>query len=220
MFDGQVATLQRINLLYDSQHYDVITNLTAAMAKRYVCPACNEGFCSSNGAQHECDASCDACSAILPCIQKNASIPCEECNRHFRNAACFENHKCLKISGKSVCEVKRRRRCVAMEGQNRVCYKRFCSNCLKNKKMEHKCYVGPLSDTAPGGDRVLFIFYDFETAQNTRCTNTSLEHAPNLVCVQQFYAMCEDDSDVDCQRCGKMKQFLDKHRRRPHFLNV
>ena len=33
MFDGQVATSQRINLLYDDQHYNVITNLTAAMAK-------------------------------------------------------------------------------------------------------------------------------------------------------------------------------------------
>jgi hypothetical protein len=37
MFDGQVATRQRINLLYDGQHYHIITNLTAAMAKRYVC---------------------------------------------------------------------------------------------------------------------------------------------------------------------------------------
>jgi hypothetical protein len=33
MFDGQVATPQRINLLYDDRHYLVITNLTAAMAK-------------------------------------------------------------------------------------------------------------------------------------------------------------------------------------------
>ena len=33
MFDGQVATPQRINLPYDDQHYHVITNLTAAMAK-------------------------------------------------------------------------------------------------------------------------------------------------------------------------------------------
>jgi len=33
MFDGQVATPQRINLVYDDQHYQVITILTAAMAK-------------------------------------------------------------------------------------------------------------------------------------------------------------------------------------------
>jgi hypothetical protein len=64
MFDGQVATHERINLLYDDLHYHVITNLTAAMAKEYVCPACNKGC--KRGAEHSCDASCDACSAISP----------------------------------------------------------------------------------------------------------------------------------------------------------
>jgi len=54
MSDGQVATPQRINLLYDGQHYHVITNLTAAMTKRYVCPACNKG-CES-GVLHKRDA--------------------------------------------------------------------------------------------------------------------------------------------------------------------
>jgi len=53
MFDGQVATPQRINLLYDDHHYHVITNLTAAIAKRYMCPACNKG--RGRGAQHKCD---------------------------------------------------------------------------------------------------------------------------------------------------------------------
>jgi len=100
MFDGQIATLQRINLLCDGQHYHIITNLTAAMAKQCLFPACNMGF--SIGAQHRCFA----CSAIPSCIQENDRIPCDECNRHFRNAACFENHKRLKIPGKT-CEVKR-----------------------------------------------------------------------------------------------------------------
>jgi hypothetical protein len=128
MFDGEVATPQRINLLHDGQYYHVITNLTAAMAKRYVCPACNKG-CSS-GEQHRCDASCDACTAIPPCIQENARIPCDECNRYFRNTACFENHKRLNVSGKSVCEAKRRcGECGAMKGSNHECNKRYCSNC-------------------------------------------------------------------------------------------
>ena len=41
MFNGQVATPQRLNL-YDEAHYNVFTNLTAAMAQNYVCPACNK----------------------------------------------------------------------------------------------------------------------------------------------------------------------------------
>jgi hypothetical protein len=59
MFDGQVTTPQRINLLYDGQHYHVITKLTAATAKGYVCPARNKGC--RRGAQYKCDASPDAC---------------------------------------------------------------------------------------------------------------------------------------------------------------
>ena len=50
IFDGQVATPHRTNLLYDDQHYDVITNLTEVMAKRYACPACNKG-CSRGATQ-------------------------------------------------------------------------------------------------------------------------------------------------------------------------
>jgi len=43
MFDGHVQTEKRINLLYDdvARHYHVIVNITSAMAKRYVCEACN-----------------------------------------------------------------------------------------------------------------------------------------------------------------------------------
>jgi len=43
MFDGQVQTKKRINLLYDdvARHCHVIVNITGAMAKRYVCKACN-----------------------------------------------------------------------------------------------------------------------------------------------------------------------------------
>jgi hypothetical protein len=116
MLDGRVATNQRINLLYDGQRYQVITNLTAVMAERYVCPACNNAC--SRGARHTCDASCDACSTIPTSIPDNARIPCDARKRHFRNAACFDNHKCLKISGKNVSEAKKRRECGAKKGSN------------------------------------------------------------------------------------------------------
>ena len=192
MFDGQVATPQRINLLYDYRHYHVITKLTAGMAKGYVCPACNKGC--RRGAQHKCDASCDACSVIHPCIQDNARIPCDECNRHFRKAACFENHK----KNENI----RCRECGVVEGRDHECNKRYCSQCLKKRELGHKCYMAPLSDRSPRSDKVLFIFYDFETTQDTKRSDNSFEHVPNLMLVQKFCAMCEDDSymDVDCRR--------------------
>jgi hypothetical protein len=44
MFGGGGQEKKRLNLLYDdvTRHYHVITNLTVAMAKRYVCTACNK----------------------------------------------------------------------------------------------------------------------------------------------------------------------------------
>jgi hypothetical protein len=48
MFEGQIDSPKRINLLYDDdeQHYRVIVNITGAMAK-YVCKACNKGVCET-----------------------------------------------------------------------------------------------------------------------------------------------------------------------------
>jgi hypothetical protein len=67
--------------------------------------------------------------------------------------------------------------------------------------------MSPLSDKAPSRDQVLYVFYDFETTQDTKRGNTSFEDVPNLVCVQQFCAVCEDDldMDVDSRRCGEKK---------------
>jgi hypothetical protein len=43
MFEGQLASPQRVNLLLDVQHYHVITNHSAAMAKRRYAPRVNRG---------------------------------------------------------------------------------------------------------------------------------------------------------------------------------
>jgi hypothetical protein len=44
MFEGHVESINQIYLIYDSitRHYHVITNLTSAMAKKYICKACNK----------------------------------------------------------------------------------------------------------------------------------------------------------------------------------
>jgi len=54
-FDGQVNSEKRINLLYDdvNHHYHVITNVTGAMARRYVCKGCNKEC--RRDVSHMCD---------------------------------------------------------------------------------------------------------------------------------------------------------------------
>jgi hypothetical protein len=53
----------------------------------------------------------------------------------------------------------------------------------------------------------LFVFYDFETTQDTKFADTAKLHVPNLVCLQQFCTQCEKQPDikVDCLRCGKRR---------------
>ena len=69
-----------------------------------------------------------------------------------------------------------------------------------------------LYETAEGGvalpgDKVVYVFYDFETTQNTKYTDEAKLHVPNLVCVQQFCSRCEDVEALerDCVRFGKRK---------------
>jgi hypothetical protein len=56
-----------------------------------------------------------------------------------------------------------------------------------------------LKNELPRSDNVLFVFYDFETTQDTNYSENATEHIPSLVCVQQFCSVCEmrDDIDID-----------------------
>jgi hypothetical protein len=83
MFEGQVESSERLNLLYDdvTRHYHVIGNLTTAMAKRYVCKACAK-VCSRD-TTHTCDQTCSECMASPPCVWAGVRIPCADCNRLF-----------------------------------------------------------------------------------------------------------------------------------------
>ncbi len=65
----------------------------------------------------------------------------------------------------------------------------------------------PLKNVLPSSDGVLYVFYDFETTQNTRYCDTAKEHVPNLVCIQQFCSRCEgiEDCERECERCGVRK---------------
>jgi hypothetical protein len=90
-----------------------------------------------------------------------------------------------------------------------VCYQRFCENCKQDRDVNHMSYMRPLKNALPvAGDKVLYVFYYFETTQNIKChDNKASLHVPNLLCVQQFCSAHEnEEEDVgDCARCGKRK---------------
>ena len=71
----------------------------------------------------------------------------------------------------------------------------------------HLFYMATLKNELPRSDNVLFVFYDFETTQDTKVTETSTPHVPNLVCLQQICTHCEMFTHIyeDCERCGRRK---------------
>jgi len=47
------------------------------------------------------------------------------------------------------------------------CNKVFCANCKQKRDAGHLCCLRPLKDALPdASDKVLYVFYDFETTQN------------------------------------------------------
>ena len=207
IFDGRIESENRINLLNDdvNQHYHVIVNLTGALAKTYVCKCCNKGC--ERDVEHRCQQSCSDCTSIPPCIMSEVRIPCAVCKRTFRSQACYDRHKTNKLRGKTVCAKKRNcAKCGALlTVKKHECFKPYCEYCGENKEVGHLCYMRPLTNILPSSDNVLFVFYDFETTQDLKFTDSATMHVPNLVCLQQFCSLCETKPDIntDCTRCGK-----------------
>ena len=93
IFSGNSHSAKKLYLLYDSDngHYNVITNIKAAMAKRYICNACDTLYDKT----HKCDKVCSLCNATPPCT-KDQTKYCSTCNRCFLSEKCFQNHMTLK----------------------------------------------------------------------------------------------------------------------------
>jgi len=110
MYEGQVDYSKYLKLLYDDieRQYHVITNLTSAMAKRYVCNAYHK--CCGRDITHVCVQTCCDCMTSPPYALSGTRFRCDGCKRHFRSRTCFANHKQSTSKNKSVCE---RRRCCA-----------------------------------------------------------------------------------------------------------
>ena len=56
---------------------------------------------------------------------------------------------------------------------------------MQNSDVDHLRYMRTLKDDLPSADgKLLYVFYDFETTQNTEYTEKAKVHVPNLVCLQ------------------------------------
>jgi len=173
-----------------------------------VCRGCNKGCIC--GVTHKCGETCSDCKSVPPCMYSEDKVPCVSCNRNFRSCSCFEKHKKNKLGNKTVSE--KVRNCtvcnVCVTTKNHECFKPYCANCNENMEINHLCYMQPLKNEVSSADNVLFVFYNLQTSQDTKISETVKLHVPILVCLQQFCTACEiqvEDDGRDCARCGKRR---------------
>ena len=85
----------------------------------------------------------------------------------------YDRHNTNKLRGKTVCAQKRNcAKCGALlKRKEHECFKPYCEYCNANKEIGHLCYMRPLVNILPSGNDVLFVFYDFETTQDSKFTD-------------------------------------------------
>lgn len=203
LYEGLDAP-NKINLLHHNNHFNVITNLTAAFVCRYYCEDCHIPYNNKN--EHACFRSCPCCQQTPPCEKTREEIHCQDCNRKFRGLTCYNKHKSknsVKIG--SVCsQVKRCEEClrVIKRGHEHVCGEVFCKICNQYTSPNHYCYM-QVDKRNPKTDDLLFIFYDLETRQDMILENGTREHIPNLCILQQRCDHCIDEKNLYfCMKCG------------------
>ena len=172
-----------IYLYFHANHFDVITTLPGFLNRSYFCHRCHKAY--SNTCDHLCDDMCRSCRSI-ECKLVGSGITCNECNRLFRNQACYDNHKQpINGGGRSLCEViKKCLKCGKamdirkLKDGGHICGKE-CKSCkviYQPKDTDHICYIQQQEQKEESSYNHL-LFFDFEATQEHGI------HHPNLCVV-------------------------------------
>ena len=121
----------------------------------------------------------------LCCVIQDNGMTCNECDRLFKNQACYDRHKQQPINGggRTVCEVIRKcPKCkqsmdVRKIGKPHQCVDKKCPTCkIMRNPEDHKCYMQQLEPEKESSYNQLLFFY-FE------CTQEHGIHEVNLCVV-------------------------------------
>ena len=174
---------QPIYLYYHNNHFDVITSIPGFLNRSYFCHRCHKAY--DHTADHLCPTMCKSCRAF-GCVLEGDGIVCNECDRLFKNQACYDHHKDpINGGGRSVCEVVRKcEKCgkamdVRRIKNGHICGKkcRTCGVILNQGDEEHQCFIQQLEQEEESSYNHL-LFFDFESTQEhgTHCPNLCIVH--------------------------------------------
>ena len=172
-----------INLYYHNKHFDVITSLPGFLNRSYFCHRCHKLY--NNTTDHICGGACRSCGGF-GCEYEDGGITCNECDRLFKNQACYDRHnQPINGGGRTICETIRKcPKCgkamdVSKLGpKGHICGKK-CPTCkviYQPKDTDHLCYIQQEELKEESGYNHL-LFFDFEATQEHGI------HHPNLCVV-------------------------------------
>ncbi|XP_078355818.1 uncharacterized protein LOC144640593 [Oculina patagonica] len=154
---------KQLVLLYDVEHYDVITSLPGYFGSSYFCARCFQPYPIEG--RHACKNNPDHCSACqqtgcpdfteAKCRGHRATLPCGSCKRSFYGDTCFQNHLARSYTGnvantKHVSVCTQRRKCPdcrkllvgLKEQQEHECGHVECPSCQEYvEASSHQCYI-------------------------------------------------------------------------------
>ena len=160
-----------LGLYYNDNHFDTITSIKGFLGRSYFCNRCLKGYDATT--DHLCSGMCRCCRAF-GCEWDDTRKSCTECDRTFKNQACYNYHKQpVNGGGRSVCQVIRRcpgckRPMDVRKHQNgHICGKK-CKTCkvvYKPEETEHICYMQQLEPEEEESSYNHLLFFDFESTQ-------------------------------------------------------
>ena len=161
-----------IYLYYQDNHFDVITKLPGFLNTNYFCHQCHRAY--DHTTDHCCKGMCRSCRGFGCVIQDNGMV-CHECDRLFKNQACYDRHKQQPIDGggRTVCQAIRKcPKCkqsmdVRKIGKPHQCVDKKCPTCKKERNpsdLNHQCYMQQLEPKGESSYNQL-LFFDFECTQ-------------------------------------------------------
>ena len=171
-----------IGIYYQNNHFDVITTIKGFLNRAHFCKRCHKAYDSNF--DHLCPAMCRCCRAF-GCDWDDTRKICSECDRMFKNQACYDHHKQpIDGGGRTVCQVIRKcPKCkkamhIRKHKNGHICGKK-CPTCgviYNPEDSEHLCYMQQLEKDKESSYNHL-LFFDFEATQEHGI------HCPNLCVV-------------------------------------
>ena len=169
-----------IYLYYQAKHFDVITSLPGFLNRGYFCHRCHKAY--NNTTDHICDGACRSCGGF-DCHLQGDGIVCNECDRLFKNQACYDRHKepingggriwCDVIRKCPLCEKAMDVRKIRPGGHTCVDACPMCKVKYQENPADHKCYMQQQEHKEESSYNHL-LFFDFECTQEHDIHETNL----------------------------------------------